>query len=41
MYKKGNVARVQVLVLWEGLTTNEATWADFDEFTAKFRDFVF
>lgn len=41
MYKKGNAAGVQVLVLWEGLSAKEATWEDYDKFTARFPDFVF
>lgn len=39
MYKKGNVAGVQLLVQWNGQEATEASWEDFDEFKARFLDF--
>ncbi|KAM1370401.1 hypothetical protein ACFX2F_040867 [Malus domestica] len=39
MYKKGNVAGVQLLIQWKNSKEEEATWEDYDEFTAKFPEF--
>ncbi|XP_048447666.1 uncharacterized protein LOC125480683 [Pyrus x bretschneideri] len=40
MYKKGNVAGVQLLVQWKGKEVADATWEDFDEFQQRFLGFV-
>ncbi|KAM1415152.1 hypothetical protein ACFX2I_006845 [Malus domestica] len=39
IYKKGNVAGVQLLVKWQDQEESEATWEDFDEFKAKYPTF--
>lgn len=39
VYKKGNVAGVQLLVQWLDQEELEATWEDFDEFKAKYPSF--
>jgi len=39
MYRKGKVARVQLLVQWKDQEEANATWEDFDEFKNKFPDF--
>lgn len=36
IYKKGDVAGVQLLVQWQEQGEPEATWEDFDEFKAKY-----
>ena len=41
MYKKGNAAGVQLLVQWEGGAREDATWEDFDAFTASYPEFKF
>ncbi|KAM1172602.1 hypothetical protein ACFX2G_023167 [Malus domestica] len=41
VYKKGNVAGVQLLVQWQDQEESEATWEDFDEFKAKYPTFPF
>ncbi|KAM1659293.1 hypothetical protein ACFX2K_002409 [Malus domestica] len=41
MYKKGNVAGVQLLIHWKWGNLEDATWEDFDEFIAQFPDFSF
>ena len=39
MYKKGNVAGVQLLVQWICQEEQEATWEDYDDFHARFPQF--
>ncbi|TQE07969.1 hypothetical protein C1H46_006377 [Malus baccata] len=39
IYKKGDVAGVQILVQWQEQEESEATWEDFDEFKVKYPSF--
>ncbi|TQD92478.1 hypothetical protein C1H46_022039 [Malus baccata] len=39
IYKKNNVAGVQLLIQWKDKGADEATWEDFDDFAARFPSF--
>ncbi|KAM1007816.1 hypothetical protein ACFX2A_004426 [Malus domestica] len=39
MYKKGSAAGVQLLIKWKFCSVAEATWEDYDSFTARFPEF--
>ncbi|XP_070676304.1 uncharacterized protein [Malus domestica] len=41
VYKKNNVAGVQLLIHWMDKDVEESTWEDYDEFTTRFPDFKF